>query len=120
MISRSVVPGLASSGAEPEELGIAGVGENQALLRIEHGQALHHVGQGRVELLVLRLELFLALLEELVLRLESGRELFAFGEIVERVDDAANLSIPIAHGGTGEADVHQRPVLAPAPHVHVA
>ena len=113
-------PGHCLLRGEPEELGIARVGEYQALLCVEHGQALQHIGEGRVELSVLCLEAFLTLLQQLVLGFETGCKLLPLGEIIERVDNAANLSVAIAHGGTGEADVDQRAILAPALHAHVA
>ena len=46
---------------------------HEPLLGIEHGQALHHVVERRIELQVLRLQLLLLLLEQLVLLPRAGR-----------------------------------------------
>ena len=60
---------------QPVHLGVALVADDQPLLAVEHGEALRHVVQGGVELLVLVLQL---LLQSLLL-----------GNIVQRHDPAA-------------------------------
>ena len=63
MICRRLVPGFSSLGCHPVQRGPPVIGEHQALVGVEHGQALVHVGQGRVEHEVLLLEPGIGLLE---------------------------------------------------------
>ena len=83
---RRVVPGFTCSAGEAVHLGVALVADHQPLLAVEHGQALRHVVQGRVELLVLLLQALLQML--------------ALGHVLVRRHPAAAL-----HGLTADGDV---------------
>ena len=83
-------------GAGPHLLGrqavhfrVAPVADDQPQIGIEHGEALRHVVEGRVELQVLRSELLLLRAEQLVLALQLAVELLAFGDVADADDPAA-------------------------------
>ncbi len=59
-------------------------------------------------------------LQQVVLGLEAGVQLFTLGNVVEGVNEAAHAAVARVHGGTRKADVHQRAVLAPSPHMDIA
>ena len=48
-ISLSGVPGFTCSVRQPVDLGVAAVGDHDALIGVEEAQALRHVVDGRVE-----------------------------------------------------------------------
>ena len=73
--------GLHLLGSEAVQLGIGGVGDDDAAVGIEHGETLHHVVEGGVELLVLRPQHLLLRLEQSVLLLETGVQLLALGDV---------------------------------------
>ena len=74
---------------QPIHLRIAVVGNDDALIGIEHGQALHHIVEGCVELQVLHAQLLFMLLEQAVLLLELSMELLALGDVLMRDQPAA-------------------------------
>ena len=88
---------------EAVDLRIAVVGEDQALLGIEHGEALRHVRERHIEVGVLHLELGerrveagilgsqlrLALLQQQVLLLEALIEPVPLGDVLVNGDPAA-------------------------------
>jgi hypothetical protein len=80
-------------------LRIAVVGDDDALLGIEHGKALHHVVERRIQLQVLHTQLLLVLLEQAVLLLEPGMELLALGDVLVRHQAAA-----VRHGAARDVD----------------
>ena len=89
--------GLHLLGRQPVHLGVAPVAHDQPLLGIEHGDALQHVLQRRVELDVLRLELVLALPQQIVLVLQ-----LAVG-MLERVFHVALLADVLVRGDPAAA-----------------
>ena len=77
-------------GRQAVHLGVALVADDNALLGVEHGQALRHVVHGGVELLVAALELLLALSQQDSFCSRQPRiELLALGDVLVRADEAA-------------------------------
>src|SRR6185295_13402996 len=74
---------------EAVDLGKASIGEHHTLPGIEQAHALRHVVDGRIEALVLRLQLFLALLQEPVLARQLRVELLALADVLMGDDPAA-------------------------------
>ena len=81
--------GLRQLARQAVQLGVLFVANQQALLAVEHAQALRHVLERGIELQVLDLELKLALPQQLVLTAELGVQLFALGDVLMRADPAA-------------------------------
>ncbi len=73
-------------GLQPVQLGIPRVGEDQALLGIEHGQPLQHARHGRIEIGVLSAQLRLALAQQPVLQLEPRVQLSALARVTHGID----------------------------------
>ena len=97
-ISSIVRAGAHLLGCQPVDLRIAIVGEHDALLGIEHGQALDHVVEGGIELQVLQAQLLLVLLELSI-------QLFALGDVLVGADHAAIRHRPAQDGD--EASVRE-------------
>ena len=68
-------PGLRLLRGQIVHLQIARVAHDQAMIGVEHAQALGHVAQGHVEARILSAQLLLALLEQLVLLRQARVEL---------------------------------------------
>ena len=60
-------------GLQPENLGIAIIGDNDPFAGVEHRQALHHALQGSVEPDILSCQGLLALLEQGIGKLELAK-----------------------------------------------
>ena len=86
MILRKGVPGFTSSGDLAVHLGETIVGNHHPLLGIEHGEALKHVRERRVELGVLRLEVFLMLQQQLALALQLLGRGMPLAQVADGVD----------------------------------
>ena len=86
MMSRSGVPGFTSSGDLAVHLGKAIVGNHHALLGVEHGEPLEHVREGRIELGVLRLQVFFVLQQQLALALQLLGRRLPLAQVADGVD----------------------------------
>jgi hypothetical protein len=82
---------------EPIDFREAAVGENDAHVAIEHGQALDHVVEGGVEMHVLAPQLLLLLLEHQVLLFQACVEALALRYVLMGDDVAAVGKLPAGH-----------------------
>ena len=80
-MSRSGRAGLHLLGGEAIKLRVGIVGDDNPSLGIEHRQAFNHVVEGGIELLVLRPQPLLLLLQQPVLLGELGAQLLALRDI---------------------------------------
>ena len=105
--SRRVVPGAQMLRLEAVDFRIAVVGEDQALLGIEHGQALRHVRERHVEVGILCPQLRLVPLQEQVLLLQARVQLLALRHVLVDGDPPALLDR--LAGDADDASVAQVP-----------
>ena len=88
-ISRKVVPGLTCSADRPYSSAKRSLAMTMRSSRVEHGQPLGHVLEGRIEGQVLRLQFFLAALQQLVLARQLCCKVFVLGDVLMGHDPAA-------------------------------
>ena len=81
-------------GRQVVELGVAIVGDYDAQVGIEHGKALHHVVECRIQLQVLRLDFLLMLLQQQMLPLQLGAELLPLRDVLVGDDATAVCRLP--------------------------
>ena len=92
---------------EAVDFRIVVVGEDQALLGIEHGEALRHVRERHVEIGILRLQLRLVPLQEQVLLLQARVQLLALRHVL--VDRDPPTLLDRLTGDADDATVAQVP-----------
>ena len=89
-------------GCQAVHLGKAVVGDDDALLRVEHRQPLEHVLQCRIEADVLRLQFLLAALQQLVLAGKLCCKILVLGNILMGHNPAA-IRARLERGGNRRA-----------------